>query len=352
VMASDVDDLTARLALSCLCEPGDPKVGALVSAYGASAVLADGLIDSVKLRNTRALDLAFAERESLADLGAQVIVPGSSQWPSQLDDLGVGAPLVLRVLGSQPLRLLAARGVAIVGARSATRYGQRVADELAAGVIERGFCVISGAAFGIDAAAHLGALAAGGATVAVSAAGADVASPSSHQQLFDRIRSQGCVVSEVPLGTSPSRHRFLIRNRLIAALSRVVVVVEAARRSGALSTARQANEIGRIVAAVPGPVTSAASAGCHQLMRDGEAVLVTSALEVHELAGVGLKQDPIDPVNDAEILLLFDSDEPVGAEEFARKSGVTLAEAVDLLLGLASRGFVVGNQQGWVRTRS
>ena len=174
-------------------------------------------------------------------------------------------------VGARPRRLarLAERAVAVVGSRAATGYGAHVAGELAAGLAERGWTVVSGAAIGIDGAAHRGALAVGGPTVAVLACGADRAYPAAHQALLDRIAATGAGGQRVPAGCVPGRHRFLVRNRLIAGLGAGTVVVEAGLRSGAQRTAADAGALGRAVMAVPGPVTSAVSAGCHRLIREG-----------------------------------------------------------------------------------
>jgi DNA processing protein len=197
---------------------------------------------------------------------------------------GLTAPLALWVRGRGPLDRLCERAVAVVGSRAATRYGTQMAGELAAGVAERGWTVVSGAAIGIDGAAHRGALAVGGATVAVLACGADRAYPAAHQALLEQVLDTGAVVSEYPPGCVPGRHRFLVRNRLIAGLTSGTVVVEAGLRSGAQRTATDAAALGRDVLAVPGPVSSGVSAGCHRLIREG-ATLVTRADEVLEAVG-------------------------------------------------------------------
>ncbi|MDP4013026.1 MAG: DNA-processing protein DprA [Candidatus Nanopelagicales bacterium] len=214
--------------------------------------------------------------------GNRRIAAGDMEWPTQLGDLD-SEPSGLWVSGPGNLRLLALRSVAIVGSRAATPYGLRTAGEIAGRLADAGWVIFSGAAFGIDAAAHRGALAVGGPTVAVLAGGVDVASPSSHEPLIARIRDSGAVVSERPLGETPRAHSFLVRNRLIAALCRSVIVVEAGRRSGALNTARQAEELGRQVLAIPGPVTSSASEGTHELIKGRRAELVTCAQDVLEL---------------------------------------------------------------------
>ncbi len=288
------DDELARLALSAAFEPGRERLGAAVAQYGAVGVvesLSAGNGNSIELAEYQQrwssrdwLDQAKVERRRCADEGIRVVVPGGPEWPTQLTDLGDREPLALRVLGGVDFRAAAARSIAMVGARAASQYGQWVAEDTSARLAQLGWAVVSGGAFGIDAACHHGALAIdGGISIAVSAAGVDRPTPASHSSLFERLYRSGVVVSEVPVGAYPNRHRFLIRNRVIAALSPIVVVVEAAVRSGALNTAREAQAMGRVVAAFPGPVTSSMSAGCHGLIRDTDAALVTSATEVIDL---------------------------------------------------------------------
>lgn len=215
-------------------------------------------------------------------MGAQRLQRGGSRWPTQLEDLSA-VPEQLWVRGGGELRLLALRSVAVVGARNCTPYGMAVADRLAAELVAAGWVVISGAAYGIDSAAHRGAVAAGGCTVAVVAGGIDRAVAGSAARLLDSIGEQGLVVAEQP-GEAPAlRHSFLHRNRIIAALARATVVVEAAERSGALNTARTAEGLGRVVLAVPGPVTGGMSRGTHALIRDGRAVLARDTADVLEM---------------------------------------------------------------------
>jgi DNA processing protein len=204
-----------------------------------------------------------------------------------------GVPVGLWVRGARPLAGHLLDAVAVVGARASTEYGNEIAGEIAADLADAGCCIVSGAAYGIDAAGHRGALAVGGRTVAVLAGGADVAYPRGHETLLDRIADQGLVMSEAPPGDHPTRVRFLGRNRLIAALSRAVIVVEAAWRSGALNTLRWAGELQRHTMAVPGPVTSVLSAGVHQALRERRAELVTNAADVRgQLAPLGAPSLP------------------------------------------------------------
>jgi DNA processing protein len=257
-----------------MCEPGDPSVASAVRVRGAADLIAD---------QRSALRRAAEDLQRWEAAQIEVLIPGDLGWPTQLDDLDQ-PPLVLYARG-RPLRRSLLRSVTVVGSRSASTQGLRLATSWSASLAERQFTVVSGAAFGIDAAAHRGALSAGGPTVAVLAAGVDVASPAAHADLLSQIAERGTIVSELPPGTAPARHRFLARNRLIAACTPGTVVVQAAPRSGALATARRAAALHRIVMAVPGSVGEAAHAGCHALIRDGVAVLVRDAADVAELVG-------------------------------------------------------------------
>src|SRR6185437_911026 len=177
--------------------------------------------------------------------GIRIVCPGDPEWPAQLSDLGDAQPYALWLRGSADLRFNCLRSVAIVGSRAATAYGSYVASEFAASVAARGWAVISGGAYGVDAAAHRGALAADGVTVAVLACGVDVPYPAGHADLLDAIAAQGLIASEWPPGRTATRLRFLVRNRVIAALAAGTVVVEAGQRSGALNSARHARDLGR-----------------------------------------------------------------------------------------------------------
>lgn len=213
----------------------------------------------------------------------KVVTACDVEWPRQLDDLGHHRPLCLWVRGVADLRLAMVRSIAIVGARAATPYGLHVCQAWIPTLSDAGFSVVSGAAYGIDAAAHRAALSVGGMTAAVLACGVDVAYPSAHEGLLARIGEDGLIVSEVPPGEGVRRQRFLTRNRLIAALTRATLVVEAAFRSGTTSTANAASALVRPVLAVPGPVTSAESKGCHELIRSQQAVLVHEPSDVIEV---------------------------------------------------------------------
>jgi DNA processing protein len=355
----------ARAVLARLTEPGDTAIGRLVARDGAAAVVAALREGRLELSRQRVAGLLArlsdlpAERDLLGPdrLDARLLCPGDAEWPSPIDDLGDTAPLALWVRGPLSLVTAAERAVAVVGARAATPYGSHVATELAASLAERGWCVVSGAAYGIDAAAHRGALAVGGSTMAVLACGVDVAYPRGHRALLDRIADEGAIVAEVPPGTTPTRIRFRTRNRLIAALTSGTVVVEAGRRSGALITARYADELSRHRMAVPGPVTSAQSAGCHQMLRDG-AACVASAAEVIEIVGkMGedlAPDDPIKPtVRDDLDPLAEQVLEAVPLRQSATAARIAVAAGVDPQLvlralgGLLALGLVERTAEGW-----
>jgi DNA processing protein len=289
----------ARVVLSRIGEPGDPRLTRLVAELGAEAVLAGLREQSAggELRENLAARLAqadaSAELERAARQGIRFITPTDDEWPALLADLAHappvhergGVPVGLWAKGPGRLDELVARSVAVVGSRSATTYGAGVAGDIGLVLAEAGHTVVSGAAFGIDNAAHRGALAGRGSTIAVLACGVDRAYPDAHRPLLDYIADVGLVVSEAAPGCAPTRIRFLARNRLIAAMSQGTVVVEAAIRSGALNTANWAAGLSRVLMGVPGPVTSAPSAGVHQLIRARGALLVTDGHEVLEAVG-------------------------------------------------------------------
>lgn len=288
-MSTATTERDAWIALAHVVEPGDEAVGRLVARVGPIAAVERIADAATGLRSgeglTARLSAYDAEQveQAVERTGTRILTPADSGWPTQLSDLGPRSPLALWIAGAGDLRLLALRAVAIVGARACSPYGDQVGHAWAAELAAAGWTIVSGAAFGIDAAAHRGALAGGGVTIAVVAGGVDVAYPAAHADLLERIRADGLVVSESPPGERVRRQRFLSRNRLIAALGRATLVVEAALRSGALSTANAASGINRPVLAVPGPVTSPTSAGCHRMIRDGEASCV---VDVDDLLGL------------------------------------------------------------------
>ncbi|WP_436561925.1 DNA-processing protein DprA [Kitasatospora sp. HPMI-4] len=354
----------ARAALTRLTEPGDAVIGRWLSKAGAPT-----LIEAIRARTVPGyLDLDAtrldgyrsrlpgldpeADLERVHGLGGRFIIPGDMEWPSQLDDLGDSRPIGLWTRGTGSLRLFALRSVAVVGARACTAYGAHVAGELAAQLAERGWVVVSGAAYGIDAAAHRGALAVGGITIGVLACGVDEAYPSGNSELISRIAVQGLLLSELAPGEHPNRFRFVLRNRVIAALTRGTVVVEAALRSGALSTARRARDLNRHTMGVAGPVTSELSAGVHALIRSGDATLVTDAAEVGELIGaIGddlaprrsgpiLPRDHLEPTVARVLEAVPATAEGAPVESLARAAGLSADEVLQRLYELGSLGFV------------
>jgi DNA processing protein len=286
--------------LSRVVEPPCAELAALVQQVGpvdAAELVRRGRVDDTLARHTgarREIDCAAQDLDLLARRDGRLITPDDDEWPmlaftgfSSVAAAGKPqgrAPMVLWALGPARLEETAQRAAAIVGTRAATSYGEQVTGDLAAGLAERDVAVVSGGAYGIDGAAHRAALAADGVTVAVLAGGIDIPYPAGHSALLHRIGVDGLVVTEYPPGVRPARHRFLTRNRLVAAMAGAAVVVEAGVRSGAANTAAWARALGRVVGAVPGPVTSSASTGCHALLRDG-AELVTRAEDIVEFVG-------------------------------------------------------------------
>jgi DNA processing protein len=294
------------MAWSRVVEPETASARDSITRHGAvesvqrlldGSLAQDGRYD----QRIAALDIDQA-RHALDRLQVRVLIPGDDEWPLGLDQLAC-PPICLYVRGSGDLAI-AQGSIAVVGSRAATAYGLRVAAEFGEGLVQRGVTVVSGAAFGVDAAAHRGALAGGGPTIAVLARGLDRAYPQAHEGLLREIASQGAVLSELPPGWAPYRQRFIARNRLIAAMSVGTVVVEAGLRSGSLNTAKEARRLVRHVAAVPGPVTSVQSAGCHKLVRETEATLVTDVAEVLDLMG----RLSLDAVGPARAVATLDSE--------------------------------------------
>ncbi len=380
----------ARAAWTTVAEPGDRDAGMLMEALGPvralervaegaeaddlAAELVDGVAsetspdqwaDALKRWRPRAdpASALLALRQA-ARFGMRMLVPGDAHWPEGLGDLEAHAPFALWVRGDPARLTTLARSVALVGARAATGYGEHVTIEVSSGLVDRGFAIVSGAAYGIDGAAHRAALASQGTTVAVLAGGLDRFYPSGHEQLVGRIADRGVVVAEVPPGTTPTKWRFLLRNRLIAALSNATVVVEAGWRSGSLNTAGHAATLGRPLGAVPGPVTSAASAGCHRLLREFAATCVTTADEIAELVPAATTLTAASPPLRGEARAMSDptgsrlrvldavSDRtPRRIERVAQLSGLAL-DRVRAELGLLElEGHVLERPSGWMRRK-
>ncbi|GAB2501139.1 DNA-processing protein DprA [Promicromonospora xylanilytica] len=295
----------------------------------------------------------------LGRYGGTFLTPDDPRWPAGFAALGAGAPLALWVRGDPDLARLGERSVSLVGSRACTDYGIRVTRALACGLADRGFTVVSGGAHGIDAEAHRGALVSGTPTVAFLAGGVDRLYPASNTDLLRRTVEQGAVVSEVPPGSVPGKQRFLKRNRLIAALTSGTVVIEASVRSGALSTANHAVRLLRPLGAVPGPVTSMASAGCHELLRRGAAVCVTDAAEAAELVGdLGESAprrrgeqrpgDDLDAVGKA-VLDALPVRKAAHERSIARAAGLALGDATGALGLLELMGLAEQRDGGWRR---
>jgi DNA processing protein len=323
----------ARITWSRLAEPGDERAGELVARLGPVAALAQvrpgGEGDKYAARLAGANPAR--DLENMEVLGGRVLIPSDPEWPEGLNRLQNGMPFCLYVRGPLALDRACTSSVSIVGARAATSYGEHVATELAVGCADQGITVVSGAALGIDAAAHRGALAVGGPTVAVLAGGLDRPYPPSNDLLIQEIGRSGALVSEVPAGMTPTRWRFIRRNRIIAALGRATCVVEAGSRSGSMGTANWADRLSLPVGAVPGPVTSPTSYGTHRLLRDG-AVCITSAAELCELAGpIGAFMLPQGPVPEA----VYDGLEPRDLQVF---DALPVRRAVPLATLCASAG--------------
>ena len=370
-MSAPEAERLARAALSRLLEPGTLKHLRVIDQLGAQtvceALLAEREIDGLRTdvaERLAGIDPA-RELEEAARKGVRFVVPGDDEWPVVLDDLAGaepvqergGVPVGLWVRG--PLRLdEIARSVALVGSRSATTYGTAIAREFAGEAARAGQVVVSGAAYGVDQAAHRGAIAAEGRSVAVLACGADRVYPEGHRDLIEHLAEEHAVVSETPPAGAPTRLRFLSRNRLIAALTRGTVVVEAAARSGALNTANWAGRLNRVLMGVPGPVTSAPSQGVHELIRVGAATLVTTGSEVLELLGESGehlaeprrgRSRPRDrlSVRQQQVLDAVPVHQEAGADSIARASGIGLMEVSTALHALLRQGMVEQGGAGW-----
>ncbi|MGB8380101.1 MAG: DNA-processing protein DprA [Dermatophilaceae bacterium] len=355
------DERLARAAWSRVSEPGDVRAAGLVARFGPVEALR-----AVFERGHDALEPFVARIGGLdverdlyvaGRVGGRVLMPGDPEWPTGCDDLQA-PPICLWVRGPARLALLRHRSVSMVGARASSRYGDQIASQLAAELGQREFVVVSGAAYGIDAASHRGALAVAATTVAVLAGGVDRAYPAGNSELIERIAAEGAVVSEVAPSSAPTRSRFLTRNRLIATMTAGTVVVEAGLRSGSLNTARTAAEYARPVGVVPGPVTSMTSAGCHQACRDGYAVLVTDVDEVIELMGAYgsdasprptgpvRPEDRVDAVGRA-VLAALPVRKAIDVATLARNAGVTLTQTIASLGRLELAGVATRDGECW-----
>ncbi len=367
----------ARALLTGIWEPGDIPLGQRVAEVGAAQVVAE-LREGALPRTSTARQRLAADRaavinvaellDAVARQGIRFVIPGDAEWPDSLgvldmvtlDNMG-GQPYGLWLRGPRNLAETLRRSVSVVGARAASAYGEHVATDVAAGVADRGVAVVSGAAYGIDSAAHRGALAVGGATIAVLACGVDVIYPRGNASLLGRVADEGLIVSEAAPGATPTRPRFLIRNRIIAAATPGTVVVEATPRSGALNTANWADRCSRQVMGIPGPVTSSLSVGVHDRLRSG-AALVTSSADVLELIGpFGYDTVPVPrgperprdglPTAAVTVLEAMPGRGSVTVDELCATTPIAPRECIAALGLLMARGLVQSSPIGWSLTR-
>lgn len=313
------DERTARIILAAAAEPGDAVTGRMIRTVGASETVARALSDEVpagpdgdtwQRRLAPRIDAAQARRtlDDTQRYELQVLIPGEVDWPASVNALGEHAPIALWAKGNTGVltRPVWDR-LTVTGGRASTGYGEHVTTELVQTAVADSRIVLSGGAYGIDGAAHRAALASGGSTIAVMAGGLDRLYPAGHTDLLTRVGRDGLLLSALPPGAAPTKWRFMQRGRLLAALSGAVIVAEAGYRSGTLHTAAQAVELRRPLGAVPGPITSVASAGCHRLLQDGLASVITGYDDIRALLDrvrdgahrtvrhiAGLENDPLD----------------------------------------------------------
>jgi DNA processing protein len=372
------DKLRAAATWSLLCEPGDSIAGLLKRTLGVEESLFEirraksakdllpllpedcfrapqfisTLADSLECWQRR-LNIVNVDKaiESLLSLNGFLLSSDSPLWPRGLLDLGDSAPSVLWVLGQKKVFEEQAT-ISVVGSRIASSYGLEVTKDLVQSAVRSGYVTISGGALGIDACAHKSALMAGGKTVAVMAGGLDRLYPQRNLDLFEEIKLTGAIISEMPPGAAPARWRFLQRNRLIAAIGKATVVVEAGFKSGSINTAGHANELDRPVGAVPGPINSPRSAGCHRLIKERRAELISTPSDLDELLGIrnqSIAGNRALSGNQTRVLDSFGYFEQ-GAERVALTSGMTLGEVGFALESLARLGLVLRTSSGWVKT--
>lgn len=379
----DIAERFARAIWSGIAEPGDRDAGELVGALGAEGALtvlveqwsstritdaaadagADISLEALTKARERwmprlASATALTSLSDAARFDAKLICPGDELWPTGFDALGPHAPLAVWLRGNARVLESLAASISLVGARAATGYGEHVTMEASAGLVDRGYTIVSGAAYGIDGMAHRAALASKGVTIAFLAGGVDRFYPSGHDSLLGRIVETGAVLSELPCGSQPTKWRFLQRNRLIAASSLATIVLEAGWRSGSLNTAGHAAALGRPLGAVPGPVTSAASAGCHRLIREFDAVCVTTPDEMAELApldGEGIDGGTADQTpgtlgrstDEVRVIDALSARSPRPVPDIAARSGLSVSTVQTVLGTLELEGTVNHGERGW-----
>jgi len=382
VEQAQIEKLVERFSLICLStlvEPGDRVAKELVAIVGASKLLTEiakaastnealgiQVVEAQTDTSRRELGLAFdrwlprfkiknfrQSLEVLERLECVAVTEGDLSWPKRLFDLGVHAPLLLYTFRKGAHRLgRTDKSVAVVGSRAISPYGRWVTKEFCEHLVRHDIVVVSGGAFGVDAAAHQSTLSVGGETLAIMAGGLDQLYPRGNLSLLHEIRNRGALISEVPPGFAPTKWRFLQRNRLIAAISKATVVVEAGFRSGSINTANHANQLGREVGAVPGPISSVSSSGCHKLIREGKAQLVSSSEELLSLvAGKENFEDSFVRIPD-EQLRVFDALGLRGQteESISVRSGMSLIQCQMALSILELEGLAERKNQKWFRS--
>lgn len=385
----DVQNIFAYIAWSVICEPGDGFAGFLVSSLGPAIALetqihnldpieiksrlletgicpseldAFGVFEKTVLSSRErwqprlSLDLVREALFRIRKVDGQVITPSSAYWPQQLSDLGNHAPMSLWVRGSVDSMCNLDESIAIVGSRGATTYGEYVTDAIVSALVPKGISIVSGGAYGIDGVAHRSTLALQGQTVAVMAGGVDKFYPSGNSDLLKRVSQTGAVISELPPGSTPTKWRFLQRNRLIAALSKATLVVEANWRSGALNTVSHAERLCRDVYAIPGPINSPKSAGVNKLVADGRAQLVVDAADLLDRLGVQSRQvSPIELAGlgaiEVRVLDAIGFDAP-DINQICSAGGLTRDEARFGLANLELDGLILRRDNTWHRSQT
>ncbi|MGL4831932.1 MAG: DNA-processing protein DprA [Propionibacteriaceae bacterium] len=358
-----MSEVLARMGLSAVLEGCYPGMAPLLAAEGPEAVWQALLrADTALGAKARVVDLDAMQRQ--AEMSAsRFVTPLDAEWTSQLGALEHvtiagqgGAPVGLWLRGPQTLTAFS-DAIAVVGSRASSNYGETAAGDLAAGLARRGIPVLSGGAYGIDAAAHRGALAVSGVTAAVLACGVDVTYPQGNANLLTALAREQLVISELPPGTHPTKSRFLARNRLIAALSAATVLVEAAARSGAKNTVNWAQRCNRLVFAVPGPISSQLSATPHRLIRDQEAVLVSSAEEIIAITKpIGATQlidaqgecrrfDELSPAQQA-VLELVPGKGTAAPADIAIQAGLSYPDCLMIIRDLSESGYICHRDTG------
>lgn len=381
---SDQERTLAWIIWSHLTEPGDMLAGTLLQALGPVAAiralrlpnperqitsllseLAENAGDESK-RDVAALESEYAEAckrwsardnnaavvrslKTWATLGGQVVTPDDMDWPQALQALGAGAPHALWMRGNRASLLELENAIAVVGSRNVSSYGQYCAQTIAERLAAEGYLVVSGGAYGVDAEAHRGALAASGVTIAVLAGGADRLYPTGNTELLRQVMQNGCVLAEQPPGHSPTRWRFLQRNRLIAAMGQATVIVEMAVRSGAKNTMHHALGIGRDVYAVPGSLLAQTARGCNVAIAEGKAKVVTGFDELIK----DLRDIPYSLGSEFELTALqqrvLDAlhGHPITVNRAGLKAGTTATETMRALGELQALGFAIESKGGW-----